>query len=85
MVVVLVAKGRPHCTMCCFSSIMALWYFGNSRKNFFSWENNIFEATIPMLFQEENYKTCFVFHFPALETLFLKHSKSVKMTRKSQI
>ena len=51
VLVVLVAKGRPHCTMCCFSSIMALWYYGNSRKNFFSWENNIFEATIPMLFQ----------------------------------
>ena len=30
-------------------------------------------------------KTCFAFHFPALETLFLEHSKSVKMTRKSQI
>ena len=33
----------------------------------------------------KNSKTCFDFHFPALETLFLEHSKSVKMTRKSQI
>ena len=29
-----------------------------------------------MLFLEENSKTCFAFHFPALETLFLEHSIS---------
>ena len=33
------------CTMCCWQqccySTMALWYFGYSRKNTFSWENNI--------------------------------------------
>ena len=38
-----------------------------------------------MLFQEESSKTCFAFHFLALETLFLEHSKSVIITRKSQI
>ena len=31
-----------HCTMCCLGSTMALWYFGYSRKNTFSWENNNF-------------------------------------------
>ena len=39
----------------------------------------------PSLFWDENFKTCFGFHFPALETLFLEHWKSVKITRKSQI
>ena len=73
------------CTMCCLCSTMALWYFGYSRKNTFSWENNIFEAILPTFFQEENLKTCFAFHFPALKMLFLEHSKSVQMTRKSQI
>ena len=68
------------CKMGCLCSTMALWYFGYSCKDTFSWENNIFEAIFPMFL-----KTCFAFHFPALETLFLGHSKSVKMTRKSQI
>ena len=30
-------------------------------------------------------KTCFAFHFPEIETLFLEYSKSVKMIWKSQI
>ena len=34
--------------MCCLYSTMALWYFGYSRKNTFSWENNIFEAIFLM-------------------------------------
>ena len=34
----------------CLCSTMALWYFGYSRKNTFSWENNIFEAIFPMFF-----------------------------------
>jgi len=38
-----------------------------------------------MLFKEENFKTCFAFHFLALETLFLEHSQTVQMTRTSQI
>ena len=59
--------------MCCLGS--AMWYFGFRRKIIFSWENNIFEAIFPMFFQEENLKTCFAFHFPALETLFLEHPK----------
>ena len=39
-----------HCTMCGLYSTLALWYFGYSRKNTFSWENNIFEAIFPMFF-----------------------------------
>ena len=46
------------------------------------WEN---KANFPMCFEAENFKTCFAFHIPSLETLFLEHSKLVKMTRKSQI
>ena len=38
-----------------------------------------------MMFQDENFKTCLAFYFLALETLFLEHSKSVQITRKSQI
>ena len=72
-------------TMFCLCSTLALLYFGYSRKNTFSWENNIFEAIFPMLFKEEKFKTCFAFHFLALETLFLEHSQTVQMTRKSQI
>ena len=34
---------------------MALWYFGYSRKNTFSWEKNIFDAIFPMFFKEENF------------------------------
>ena len=34
--------------MCCLGSKMALKYFGYSRKNTFSWENNIFEAIFLM-------------------------------------
>ena len=55
--------------MCCLYSMMALWYFGCSQKNIFSWENNIFEAIFSMFFKDENFKTCFDFYFPALETL----------------
>ena len=33
----------------------------------------------------KKFKTCFGFHFLALETLALEHSKTVKMTRKSKI
>ena len=58
----------PQCTMCSLGSTMALSYFGYSRKNTFSWENNVFEAIFPMFFSEENLKTCFAFHFPALES-----------------
>ena len=36
-------------------------------------------------FRKKTFKTCFAFHFPALETLFLEHSKSVKITQKSQM
>ena len=39
-------------------------------KNTFSWENNMFEAIFPRFFWEENLKTCFAFHLPALQTLF---------------
>ena len=31
-----------------------------------------------MFFQDENFKNCLGFYFPALETLFLEHSKSGK-------
>ena len=48
---------------------MALWYFGHSRKSTFSWENNIFEAIFPMLFLEENFKTCFAFSFSATRNI----------------
>ena len=34
--------------MCCLGSTMALLYIGYSRKNTFSWENNIFEAIFLM-------------------------------------
>ena len=44
------------CTMCCLGSTKALWDFGYGHKNTFSWENNIFEAIFPMLFQEGNRK-----------------------------
>ena len=43
--------------MCGLGSPMALWYFGCSRKNTFSWENDVFEAIFPMFFSEENLKT----------------------------
>ena len=39
-----------------------------------------FQAIFPMFFEEENFKHCFAFPFPAL---FLEHSKLVKMTRKN--
>ena len=71
--------------MCILGTTMALWSKAEIQKYIFWWEKNIFEAIFPMLFLEENSKICFAFHFPALETLFLEHSKSVKMTRKSQI
>ena len=75
------ASERPR--ICCLGSKMQ--YFGYSRKNTFSWETNIFEAIFPLFFQGENLKTCFAFHFQAQEKIFLEQSKSVKMTRKSQI
>ena len=74
-----------HCTMCILGSTMAQQSNGYNRKNTFSRENNSFEAIFPILFQKENFKNCIAFHFPALEALFLEHSKSVKMTQKSQI
>ena len=43
------------CTMSCLCSTIALWYFGYSRKNTLSWENNTFEAIFLMFFQEENF------------------------------
>ena len=78
-------SAAPHCSMCSLGSTMALQYFGYSRKNTFSWENNTFEAIFPRFFWEENLKTCFAFHLPALQTLFQEHSKSVIMIQKSQI
>ena len=45
----------------------------------------IFEGFFPMFFEDENLKNCLGFYFPTLETLFLEHSKSGKITRKSQI
>ena len=62
-----------------YDDLVVFWL--KPQKHFFLWENNIFEAIFPKFRK----KTCFAFHFPALETLFLEHSKSVKMTRKSQI
>ena len=46
---------------------------------------NIFEVIFPMTFWDENFKTCLAFYFLTLETLFLEHSKSVKITLKLQI
>ena len=37
--------------MCSLGSTMALLYFGYSCKNTVSWENNIFEAILPILFR----------------------------------
>ena len=74
----------PHCTMCILGTTMALWSKAEIQKYTFWWGKNIFEA-IFLYCLGRNSKTCFAFHFRALETLFLEHSKSVKMTRKSQI
>ena len=70
-------------TMCCLYSTMALWYFGCSKKHLL-WENNFFEAIFPMCSYDKTLKLV-LFFSPAIETLFLEHSKSVKIARKSQI
>ena len=69
------------CTMCTFYSSIALWSKPEIQKplppqkiTFFSY--GVFGRKL---------KTCLAFYFLALETLFLEHSKSVQITRKSQI
>ena len=64
---------------------MALWYFGYSRKNTFSWENNIFEAIFPMFFWEENLKTSLKVcksSFPSNGTSWDKYMLNVKSRHK---
>ena len=69
------------CTVLWSCSILAV-----AKKNTFSWKTKtIFEVIFPMFFEDENVKTCFTFHFSALETLCLENSKSVKINRKLQI
>ena len=74
-----------HCTMCCLYSTMDLWYFGYSRKTLSHGEIIFLRLFFLCSFRKKTSKLVSLFIFRQLETLSREHSKSVKMTRKSQI